>query len=64
MKKKDRKKLSSSLGGNELPKGSQRKQSPTRWDDVTSPPSIWERNDIFRSSLGTVWHIKPAKPLA
>lgn len=58
MKKKDRKKLSGSLGGNELPKGSQRKQFPSRWDEVKSPPSFWERNDINRHSLGMAWGIK------
>jgi hypothetical protein len=61
MKKKDRKKLSGSLGGNELPKGSRRPHESTRWDGVKTPPSIWERTDIMRSSLGTSWGIRKAK---
>lgn len=60
MKKKNKKYIGS-LGGNELPKGSHRKQSPSRWDGVKTPPSIWERTDITRSSLGMAWGIKKAK---
>ncbi len=61
MKKKNKKNLSTSLGGNELPKGSRRPHGPSRWDGVKTPPSIWERTDIMRSSLGTAWGIKKAK---
>ena len=58
MKKKDKKKLTPSLGGNELPKGSRRIQGPSRWDGVKTPPSFWDRADMIRSSLGMSWGIK------
>jgi len=60
MKKKDRNK-SQSLGGNELPKGSKRIQVPSVWDGVKTAPSIWERNDIIRNTLGTAWGIRKTK---
>ena len=61
MKKSQRKNINKSIGGNELPKGVNRIQSPTIWDGIKLSPSIWERNDIFRNTLGTAWGIRKTK---
>lgn len=48
-------------GGNELKPGSRRKQEPSYWEGVHTPPSIWNRTDRFRTTLGTAWGIARSK---
>ena len=54
-------KQSGSPGGNEMRAGSKREQEPSRWDGVRTPPSIWERTDLFRRTLGQAWGIRKSK---
>lgn len=56
-----KKKVITSPGGNQLKPGSRREWKPSKWDLVSSPPSIWQRTDISRATLGMAWGITKSR---